>query len=113
MFGGLGGVVRKVWSTARSSTCCATSVPRSRTKLVSDHRREPLVTDVRSSEHDHKPLGCRTGHHDWTETHLDSGEVHRQAAAAARTTTTPRTRSDGFNVLGALAQGFGNAGTGG
>jgi hypothetical protein len=53
----VGGVVRKVWSTPHSSIRCATSVPRLRTVLVSDHRREPLVPDVRSSEQG--PPGAR------------------------------------------------------
>ena len=66
------------------------------------------------TEHDHKPLRCRSGYHAWTETHLESGEVHRHCSRCDEDEyEAPRTRSDESNVVGALVQGFGNAGTGG
>jgi hypothetical protein len=66
------------------------------------------------TEHDHKPLRCRTGHHAWTETQAASGEVHRHCGRCGEDEyDVPPAQRDESNVLGAMAQGFGNANTGG
>ena len=66
------------------------------------------------TKRDHKPLSCRSGHHAWTEARAASGEVHRHCSRCGEDEyEVPTTRSDESNVLGGLAQGFGNASAGG
>jgi hypothetical protein len=66
------------------------------------------------TEHDSKPLRCRTGHHAWVETRLTSGEIHRHCSRCGEDEyDVPAAQSDASNVLGSMAQGFGGSSTGG
>jgi hypothetical protein len=62
------------------------------------------------TEHDHKPLRCRAGHHAWVETQPTSGEIHRHCSrCGADEYDVPAAQSEASNVLGSMAQGFGGS----